>query len=337
MTAPSSRRLLGRREALRILAVGGAAGAAWGAGLLERGRAVQRARLLMGTGVHLTVLGEDRDAAELAADSALARMAALEALLSRHRPDSELSRLNQGGSVAVASDALLQVLRLAERVSRMGDGAFDVSVQPLLDLYRDHLAGTGRLPPQRDVEDALARVDQRSVRIRGRSVSLARGQRLTLDGIAKGYVVDRGVETLRQHGFANVFVEAGGDLMAAGHKGSERPWRIGIRRPRRGLSLQARFDATNLAAATSGDYMQPFTPDFTQHHILDPRTGRSAPELASATVLAPDAATADALATLCMVLGSRRSREILEDLPGCEGYFVAKDLEVTRTSGFAVS
>ena len=86
--------------------------------------------------------------------------------------------------------------------------------------------------------------------------------------------------------------------------------------------------------ATSGDYMQPFSRDYAQHHILDPRTGYSAPELASATVVASDAATADALATLAMVLGPRRARELLEDLPDCEGYLVSKDLEVTRTSGF---
>jgi thiamine biosynthesis lipoprotein len=82
--------------------------------------------------------------------------------------------------------------------------------------------------------------------------------------------------------------------------------------------------------------MQPFTSDYRQHHILDPRTGYSAPELASSTVLAPDAATADALATLTMVLGSGKGRELLEGIPGCEGYFVSKEMEVMRTSGFAV-
>jgi len=80
--------------------------------------------------------------------------------------------------------------------------------------------------------------------------------------------------------------------------------------------------------------MQPFTSDYAQHHILDPRTGYSAPELASSTVIAAEAATADALATLTMVLGARRGRELLESLPGVEGYLVSKQLDVTRTSGF---
>jgi thiamine biosynthesis lipoprotein len=304
----------------------------------------------MGTGVHLTVLGQDRDAAAAAADASLAHMAGLEGLLSRYRTDSEVGRLNASGKLAEASPALLDVLGLADRIHRMGDGAFDVSIQPLLDLYRDRL-GRGAGPPgPAALEAVLERVDQGALQVRGRSIESRRPDlSITLDGIAKGYVVDRGVALLTGRGFANVFVEAGGDLMAAGDKGPGRPWRIGIRSPRPGrpwrigirsprpgISIQARFDARNRAVATSGDYMQPFTADYAQHHILDPRTGTSAPELASATVVAPDAATADGLATLVMVLGPRLGRELLEDLSGCEGYLVGKDLEVVRTSGFAV-
>jgi thiamine biosynthesis lipoprotein len=333
------RTLLTRRNALRILAVGGAAGVAWRLGLLGRPGAgpVTRARLLMGTGVHLTVLHDDVEAAEAAADATLDRMAALESLLSRYRDDSEVSRLNASGRIDDASDALLDVLRLADRVSRMGDGAFDVTVQPVLDLYREALAAGSGLPAAERIDHAVERVDHRAVRIDGSSVRLARpDMRLTLDGVGKGYVVDRGVDELKRRGFGRVFVEAGGDLVVGGDKGEGRPWRIGIRSPRPGLALQARFDARDRAVATSGDYMQPFTEDYSQHHILDPRSGRSAPELASSTVLAGDAATADALATLTMVLGPRKGRELLEDLPGCEGYFVSKELEVTRTSGFTV-
>lgn len=330
---------LTRRNALRILAVA-SAGTAVGAWRLRTGSGlapVERAQVLMGTRVHLRVLGDDREAAAAAADAALARMAGLEAQLSRYRPDSEVGRLNRRGRLEAPSEALLDVLRLADRVHRLGEGAFDVTVQPVLDVYRAHRLDPAGLPPAAAVERALDRVDGRAIRIEGRRVRLARADlRITLDGVAKGYVVDRGVDALRERGFANVFVEAGGDLVAAGGKGDGTPWRIGIRDPRRTLRLHARFDARDRAVATSGDYMQPFSPDRAQHHVLDPRTGRSAPELCSATVTAPDAATADALATLTLVLGPRRGRALLEDLPGCEGYLVTKGLDVVRTSGFAV-
>ncbi len=340
MSEAGRRGLPTRRDVLRILAVGGVAGVAWRLGLArpEPRRGVTRARLLMGTRVELRVLGDDPDAASAAADATLARMAELEALLSRYRPGSEVWRLNQRGRVEGASDALVDVLRLADRVGRLGDGAFDVSVQPVLDLHREHRAAGLPPPSGAALERVVARVDQRAVRIDGRSIRVERPDvKLTLDGIGKGYVVDRGVDVLRARGFPNVFVEAGGDLVAGGDKGDGRPWRVGIRSPRRPLTLQARFQARDRAVATSGDYMQAFTSDYAHHHIVDPRTGYSTPELASATVVAPDAATADALATLVMVLGPRRGRELLEDLPGCEGYLVTKRLAVVRTSGFGVA
>jgi thiamine biosynthesis lipoprotein len=336
---PETRKLLTRRDALRILAIGGAAGIAWKLGLRgARSQLVTRSRVLMGTNVSLQVLGDDRQAAESAADATRQAMSRLEGLLSRHRDDSEVSRLNTTGRVDDASDALLDVLRLADRIARLGDGAFDVTVQPVLALRGRQPVAQGKSPLPEAIEAAVARVDHRALRIDGRSVSFARpAMALTLDGIGKGYVVDRGVAELRQRGFGSVFVEAGGDLVAGGEREPGRPWRIGIRSPRTGLALQARFDTRDRAVATSGDYMQPFTPDFAQHHIVDPRTGYSAPELASSTVVARDAASADALATLVMVLGPRRGRELLEELPDCEGYLVSKDLEVTRTSGFVLS
>ena len=94
--------------------------------------------------------------------------------------------------------------------------------------------------------------------------------------------------------------------------------------------------ANNLAVATSGDYFQAFTDDLRHHHILDPRTGMSPPELASATVTAPSAALADGLATAAMVLGAEGAKAALARFTGCEGLFVGKDLGRTATPGFTV-
>ena len=153
---------------------------------------------------------------------------------------------------------------------------------------------------------------------------------LTLDGIGKGFVVDAGVAELKRHGFPRVLVEAGGDLLAAGRR-----WRIGIRHPRPADSaLLGRIEAQDVAVATSGDYFQPFKRDRSLHHILDPRTGVSALGLCSATVLAPTAVRADALATLAMTLDPRPARDLLEALPGCEGCLVTKAGDVVRTTGF---
>jgi thiamine biosynthesis lipoprotein len=258
---------------------------------------------------------------------------------SRYRPESEVSRLNRTGRIENASDELLELLRLSDRISRLGEGAFDVTIQPVLDLYRRHLEDVHGLPAPAAIECALQQVDYRSLYVEERNVMFTRpAMAITLDGIGKGYIVDQAVAALKQRGFSNVLVEAGGDLVASGERAPGTPWRIGVRSPRSGIpKLETRFDARDRAVTTSGDYMQPFTPDFAQHHIIDPRTGSSAPELASSTVTAPTASLADGLSTLTMALGTRRSLEILEELPDCEGYFVSKDLGVTKTTGFVTA
>jgi len=321
---------LSRRRVLQIAAFSGAGGLlAWRLGRAPAGGTVRRTRALMGTTVHLTVIGDDAAVAAEATEATLARMAALEAQLSRYRPSSDVGRLNAHGVVERPSPALLDVLALAREIHALGDGAFDVTMLPLLEAYR---AAQPALPGEAALTDALARVGSDALRVDDGRVRLQRpGMGITLDGIGKGYIVDEGVAVLKRHGFGHVLVEAGGDLMAAGRR-----WRIGVRDPR-ASRLMTRIGAKDVAVATSGDYFQPFTRDFSQHHILDPRTGRSSPELASATVIAPTAARADALATLAMVLGARRTVEILEELAGCEACVVTKASGVTRTSGFPMA
>jgi len=316
-------RNVSRRRLLQIVAVTGAGGLwAWRIGRAPAQRIV-RTRAMMGTTVHLTVVGEN---AAAAAGATLARMAELEGQLTRHRTESEVGRLNAHGFVAQPSAALLDVLALAREMHTLGDGAFDVTMLPLLEAYR---AAQPALPDEATLADALARVGQHALRVGDHEVRFERpGMSISLDGVGKGYIVDEGVAVLKRHGFSEVLVEAGGDLMATGRR-----WRIGVRDPR-ASQLMMRIGAQDVAVATSGDYFQPFTRDLSQHHILDPRTGRSSPELASATVMAPTAARADALATLAMALGTRRTVEIIEELAGCEACLVAKDSGVTRTSGF---
>jgi len=322
-----------------VFAVSGAAALAWAVGRRRVAAAtpVTRTRLMMGTGITLTVVGTDRDAAAAAADATLAEMDGLEALLSAYRADSQLSRLNAAGRIDDPAPALLDVLRLGTRVSEFGGGRFDLTVQPLLDLYAGQVRWQAAAPSPQAVEAARAQVDYRAVRIDAAAVTLARpGMRVTVDGIATGYIIDRGVAVLRGRGFDNLLVDVGGDILVGGGPAPGRPWRIGLRNPRSGPPLLGRFEARDCAVATSGDYMHTFTADRRQHHIVDPRTGYSPPELASSTVIAPDAASADALSTLTLVLGARGGRELLESLPGCEGYLVGKDLAVTRTSGFVL-
>ncbi len=186
--------------------------------------------------------------------------------------------------------------------------------------------------------EVLALVGYQNLALDGARIAFARpGMQITLDGIAKGYIVDAGVAALQARGFENVMVEAGGDLMAAGEKTPRSLWQIGIQSPRfEKPGLLASFAVQNQAVATSGDYHQAFTPDLTLHHILDPLTGVSAPQLASATVLAASGAQADAMATALMVMEVEAGLALVESLPGIEAYLVTKGLEEIQSTGFQV-
>lgn len=312
--------------------------AAWQVGIRPRlaGLAeVSVSRVLMGTVVNLTVVGEDEAAAQTAVSATLAHMSQLETILSRHQTSSQLSVLNDTGVLHQPDAALVAVLHQAQAISALSNGAFDVTVKPLVDLYQDYQA-RDELPPETAVSAILPFVNYQNLHISPAKIAFTQpGMGVTLDGIGKGYVVDEGTAVLREHGFANILVEAGGDLLAAGKKDQTTNWQIGIQSPREnGKHLLAKFGVENQAVATSGDYMQAYSADFCYHHILDPRTGYSAPDLASATVVAPSAMVADGLATAVMVMPPKEAIALLAQTAGCEGYLVTKDGKIIQTGGF---
>jgi thiamine biosynthesis lipoprotein len=325
-----------RRRLLQIVAVAGAAGVGWTLGLHRRAagfKMVQKSQPMMGTILNVKLYGPEIGALEEAVQDTIGRMLALEKKLSRHDPASEIATLNRTGRLDAPSPETVAVLRMANRLSEKTDGAFDVTVLPLL-----HLRESGGHTDPAAVADALERVGHRHLRIAPPGVTLAKtGMGVTLDGIGKGYIVDAGITTLKERGFQSCYLEAGGDLMVTGDKPGDRPWRIGIRNPRqRDTRHMVVLKTANRAIATSGDYMQAYTPNFREHHIVNPRTGYSPPELASATITAPSVALADGLATAAMVMGHEKAIALLDSLAGCAGYFIDKELNHYQSNSFSV-
>jgi len=324
---------LSRRDFLKIVAVSGAAGlgAKYGLDGLTGDEIVSETRLLMGTLINIKAIGADPKAATVAINTCFDRMSVLEGVLSRFQPQSQLSRLNRVGVLHDAHPAMVGLIQQSRQLSQLTDGAFDITVKPLLDLYQS----SDNLPNEEQVQEVLTLVGYRKLDVEAHCVSFQEtGMSITLDGIAKGFIVDEGVTALQEFGFANVMVEAGGDLMALGEKKPRSPWKIGLQAPRAEMGrLIATFNIHNQAVATSGDYMQAFTPDFSCHHIIDPRTGYSSPELASVSVLAPTVTLADGLATAVMVMG-KTGLALVEGLSSCEAYVVTKDGHMLKSSGF---
>ncbi|MEP7355616.1 MAG: FAD:protein FMN transferase [Anaerolineales bacterium] len=285
----------------------------------------QATRLLMGTVVNLTVAGPTTAAAQAAVAATLAEMERLIGVLDHRRPASALGQLNATGAVDDAPPELIEVVAQALEMGALTGGAFDITIKPVLDAYR---AG------QREVEALRPLVDYRQVALAGRQLRLRRpGMALTLDGLAKGRVVDGGVGVLRALGYADVLVEAGGDLLAHGQRRYGQPWRVGVQSPRSAQTLLT-VPVTQAALATSGDYQNSFTADFSLHHIIDPRTLRSPLAVAGATALAPTAMLADAFSTALMVLGVTDGLALVEQQPGVEALLIGKDLQVHLTAGF---
>ncbi|KAA3648434.1 MAG: FAD:protein FMN transferase [Chloroflexi bacterium] len=323
---------LSRRQFLKILAVAGGAGvvAKLGFDAISRLEKVSETRLLMGTIVNLTVIAPSQTQAQTALDGTFAEMQRLIATFDHRQVDSPVAVLNSTGKLIDASAEMLAVTAEALHVAEMTQGAFDITVKPLLDAYQ-----AGRAPTQKEMD----RVDYRGVLIKGKTIEVAQpGMEITFDGIAKGYIVDQGVAVLAEHGFHDVIVEAGGDLRVAGAGENGDAWRIGINdpRPTQEQMLETIAMAPG-AVATSGDYIHVFTTDKSLHHIIDPHLGASPPELASVSVIACSAMLADALSTALMVMGPEAGIELVETLPTVEAMTVSKEKHTTRSSGFPTS
>jgi len=236
----------------------------------------------------------------------------VEALASTYRSDSELSTLNAALSndwIGVSAELCLMLSR-ARRTSQQSDGAFDLTVGPLVSLwgFGSHHQGA-EIPSQRDIDIALRSIgfaklqlDCRQSRVR-KSVA---GMQIDLSGWAKGHAVDRVAELIARAAVNDFLVEIGGELRVSGHNRRKSPFKIGIEKPVAGnTDVLTILRITNGGIATSGNYRNFFDHAGKRYsHTIDPRTGWPVQhKLASVTVMSDTAAHADALATALLVLG----------------------------------
>jgi thiamine biosynthesis lipoprotein len=263
----------------------------------------------------------------------------IDALMSTYRADSELSQLNgcKAGEWFPVSAETATVLEEALRIGRLTDGAFDVTVGPLVNLWNfgpEKEAGAA-IPATEEIEKVRERVGLQHLEVRTSPPAVKKGRDdlyVDLSGIAKGYAVDRVAALLAERKFDGFKVDVGGDLYVQGRVRKDEPWKIGVEAPTADVfAIQQVVLLEDFAIATSGDYRNFFERDGTRYsHIIDPRSGKPvAHALGSASVLASSCAEADALATAMMVLGPEEGYNLAvrEKLPV---------LLITRTEdGFA--
>ncbi len=285
----------------------GVTAAAAGLGLLPFGRVARAEGHLvtwrgqaMGAVATLQVHHHDRAVAERLIERSLAEVRRLEAVFSLYRTDSALVALNRQGILVAPPRDLVALLSECRRCWTLTGETFDPTVQALWTLYHDHFSKPDADPdgpPESALREAMERVGFGHVIFDADRIAFGkRGMRLTLNGIAQGYMTDRVVDVLRAGGIESSLVDMG-EPRAVGTRPTGEPWRVGIADPDHPEQIGGTLEAVDKAVATSGAYGFRFDPAGRFNHLVDPKTGRATSRYKSVTTVMPNATLADALST----------------------------------------
>jgi thiamine biosynthesis lipoprotein len=270
----------------------------------------REARVMMGTFVEVT--SPDKRALDIV----FSEIKRIEDLLSKYKEDSEISRLNKLGRLAVSPDTFY-ILEKSKEFWQISDGAFDITVGPLMDLW-GFSDKKFRVPQDENIKNTLRLVGMDKIILHKNNSVVefcVSGMKIDLGAIAKGYALDCTAIKLKKAGINSCLINAGGQVYGLGYKFGK-PWTVAIKSPQ-GFDFIGYVDLKDRSAATSGDYEQFFVKENKRYcHIFNPKTGY--PEnsgLASVTVVANNGLTADALATAIFVLGKDKGMELAKKFP----------------------
>ena len=276
--------------------------------------------MAMGVRARIVLYASDEAHAQEAARAAFDRIAYLEQVMSDYRPDSELMRLcaQAGGPPVRVSPELYYILRKSQDLSRRSDGAFDITVGPLIKLWRA-ARKSGKLPEQTEIGATMRLVGWQKVVIdpKSRTIRLETpSMQLDLGGIAKGYACEEAARVLRKQEITSALVEMGGDIVVSGPPPGTNGWQIDV-----GGDSSRRMLLSNCAVSSSGD-----TEQFVElggkrySHVVDPKTGVGLTDRIAVTIIAPSGTLSDGLATAASVLGEEKGRAFLRQYPRVKAY-----------------
>ena len=304
-------------------------------------------RVVMGTFARIVAVAANSDKARSSIQAAFAEIEKVDELMSDYKSDSEISNVNKVGfkQAVEVSESTYEVLQRSMEFSKLTGGAFDITVGPLVDVYRS-AEKNGAAPSKEQIAQAKMKVGFEKLQLddENRTVKFAvDGMRLDLGGIAKGYAIDKAVEAMQKCGASGAMVDIGGDIRCFGTppKGRDH-WLIGVQDPNVTNDdigtggLLSTLKLTNAAVATSGGYRRFVLIEGKKYsHIIDTDRGSSASELASVTIISKDAITADALATAVSVIGSEEGLDLIEKMPEAEAILISSQpgFKLIKTSG----
>ena len=284
----------------------------------------------MDTVMELSAYGPGAEAALTAAKSDIFR---LDALFDRKGPNSEIAALNETGSAYLSTDTA-ELLSRGLEISELTNGAFDMSVAPVVDLWGFY-DQEYRVPEAAEITHALEEhVNYRNIHIDAATAILTNGAQLDPGGIAKGYTSARVMEIFKENGVTSGLVSLGGNVQVRGSRPDGDPWRVAIQSPD-GEDYAGILSLTDCAAITSGDYQRYFEQDGKiYHHIIDPATGYPADsDLTSVTIVCTDATLADGLSTALYVMGKEKALDFWRENGGFDVVLITRNSQMYVTKG----
>jgi thiamine biosynthesis lipoprotein len=291
----------------------------------------KQTRFMMDTYVTIYALGP-RKITVGAIDRALDRMQEVDTKFNSRNPKSLIYAFNHEGK-PISDPEIVFVAANALQIARESDGAFDITVAPLIELWGFY-GDAPHLPADQEIKACLHRVGYQYLSLADQKLEKTKNDvEIDLGGIAKGYAVGQAAKVLKELGVTSAVIDAGGDVYALGKRG-DKPWKVGIKDPRGGEDLLGYLEVEDLAVMGSGDYERFFEKDGKRyHHIFNPKTGYPAEGLRGTTLIYPDPMAADAWATAIFVLGPEKGLELVERTPGMEVIMVTTSGKIIYSSG----
>lgn len=297
---------------------------------------VVKTKLSMGTFVTMTAIHSSRDEAEEAIGLAFEEIDRLNGMLTRHGDRSPIATLNHEGRLEGAPPEAITLVERSQGYFRQTGGAFDMTVKPVIDLYQRSFA-SGSRPSEAEMQEVLQFVGSDQVQLSGNTLRLGKqGMAITLDGIAKGYIVDRASTILTKAGVNNHLINAGGDIRTSGSAALGKAWTVAVQDPDKGKNYPRVISMENGAIATSGNYEVYYDREKVFHHIVNGASGLSPQLSSSVTVVAPTVLDADALSTSVFVMGPKKGVNYINTLRQCECFIIGADKQIHTSANWPV-
>jgi len=267
----------------------------------------------LGSQAEITIYHPSEKEAHKILTKSVGELTGLENLFSLYKDSSQLSLLNKKGYLENPHPEMVNIFNLSKKYSEMTNGAFDVTVQPLWNIYNKSFTDLGKPPLNTQISNALKLVDWKSIKVEKTKISYEiEGMSSTLNGIAQGYITDKIAESLINSGISNTLVQLG-EYRGVGDHPEGRPWRLLISNPEHTNSI-GEVEFTDAAVATSAGLGTPFDLSGKYHHIFNPESGYNDNEYLQVSVISKTAAEADALATAFLIMNPKKSEALTKNL-----------------------